>query len=94
VVRGFPAILRGKWVGGREQSQGVRFRSCRRRLPEALTGYTPLLPAVASTSGNTGPWDKPGSSRVVYLKNGVTAQTEKEDKATQFISYCAYSGLR
>lgn len=45
-------------------------------LPEVLTGYTPFLPAVVSTSGRTGPWDRPGSWRIVHLKNGGTAREE------------------
>jgi len=44
-------------------------------LPKVLTGYG-LLPGVVSTSGNTGPWDRPGSIRVVHLKDGSTAQEE------------------
>jgi Polyketide cyclase / dehydrase and lipid transport len=45
-------------------------------LPAVLTGYTPFLPAVVSTSGNTGRWDIPGSSRTVHLKDGSTALEE------------------
>ncbi len=45
-------------------------------LPEVLTGYTLFLPAVVRTSGNTGPWDVPGSSRTVHLKDGNTAREE------------------
>jgi hypothetical protein len=45
-------------------------------LPEVLTGYTRFLPAVVGTSGNTGPWDTPGSSRTVHLKDGSTAREE------------------
>jgi hypothetical protein len=33
-------------------------------LPKVLTGYG-LLPPVERTSGNTEPWDQPGSSRTV-----------------------------
>jgi hypothetical protein len=44
-------------------------------LTEVLTGYA-LLPAVISTSSRTGPWNVPGSSRIVYLKNGSTAREE------------------
>ena len=38
-------------------------------LPKVLTGYG-LLPPVERTSGNTGPWDRPGSSRTVHLADG------------------------
>jgi hypothetical protein len=44
-------------------------------LPKVLTGYG-LLPAVVKTSGNTGPWDRPGSSRTVHLSDGTTAREE------------------
>jgi hypothetical protein len=38
-------------------------------LPKVLTGYGPL-PGVVATSANTGPWDRPGSERVVHLADG------------------------
>lgn len=44
-------------------------------LPKVLTGYGPL-PAVVRTSGNTGPWDQPGSERVVHLADGSTAREQ------------------
>jgi len=44
-------------------------------LPKVLTGYG-LLPPVDRTSGNTGPWDRPGSSRTVHLADGNTAREE------------------
>ena len=44
-------------------------------LPKVLTGYG-LLPAVVKTTGTTGPWDKPGSHRIVNLKDGTTAREE------------------
>lgn len=44
-------------------------------LPKVLTGYG-LLPAVLRTSGNTGPWDRPGSARMVHLADGTTAREE------------------
>jgi len=40
-------------------------------LPKILTGYG-LVPGVASTSGISGPWDQPGSHRIVHLANGST----------------------
>jgi Polyketide cyclase / dehydrase and lipid transport len=42
-------------------------------LPKVLTGYGPL-PAVVRTSQNTGPWDQPGSARIVHLADGNTAR--------------------
>jgi len=44
-------------------------------LPKVLTGYGPL-PAVIRTSENTGPWDKPGSARVVHLADGSSAREQ------------------
>lgn len=38
-------------------------------LPRVLTGYGPL-PGVLRTSGHTGPWDTPGSARLVHLADG------------------------
>jgi hypothetical protein len=47
-------------------------------LPRVLTGYG-LLPRVVRTSGNTGPWDQPGSSRTVHLADGSTAREQLTD---------------
>ena len=44
-------------------------------LPKVLTGYG-LLPGVVRTSGNTGPWDQPGSVRTVHLADGNTAREQ------------------
>ena len=44
-------------------------------LPRILLGWGPL-PAVVSTKDQTGPWDRPGSSRTVCLADGSTAQEE------------------
>lgn len=44
-------------------------------LPKVLTGYG-LLPRVVGTSGNTGPWDQPGSARIVHLADGNTAREQ------------------
>lgn len=44
-------------------------------LPKILTGYGPL-PGVIGTSDITGPWDVPGSSRVIHLKGGGTAREQ------------------
>lgn len=40
-------------------------------LPKILTGYG-LVPGVASTSNVSGPWDQPGSNRIVHLLDGST----------------------
>jgi Polyketide cyclase / dehydrase and lipid transport len=42
-------------------------------LPKILTGYG-LVPGVALTSDISGPWDRPGSHRVVHLVDGSTAK--------------------
>ena len=47
-------------------------------LPKVLTGYG-LLPAVVRTSGNTGAWDKPGSSRTVHLADNSTSREQVTD---------------
>jgi hypothetical protein len=44
-------------------------------LPKILLGYGPL-PSVVGTSGNTGPWDAPGSRRTVHLRDGGTVSEE------------------
>jgi Polyketide cyclase / dehydrase and lipid transport len=41
-------------------------------LPDILKRYGPV-PAVARTSGQTGPWDVVGSSRTVHLSDGSSA---------------------
>jgi hypothetical protein len=42
-------------------------------LPKILTGYG-MVPGVASTSDISGPWDRPGSHRIVHLADGSTAR--------------------
>jgi hypothetical protein len=44
-------------------------------LPKVLTGYGPLS-AVVRTSDHTGPWDKPGSARVIHLADGSTVREQ------------------
>jgi hypothetical protein len=44
-------------------------------LPKILTGYG-LVPGVASTSNVSGPWDQPGSTRIVHLLDGSTVNEE------------------
>jgi len=41
-------------------------------LPKILTGYG-MVPGVASTSDVSGPWDRPGSHRIIHLADGSTA---------------------
>lgn len=64
-----------------------RFVTAEDVLPKVLLGYGPV-PGVASTSGNTGPWDVPGSVRTVHLKNGDTAREEVTDySAPDYFAY-------
>ena len=44
-------------------------------LPKVLTGYGPL-PAVTGTSEQSGPWDQPGASRLVHLKDDSTVREQ------------------
>ncbi len=44
-------------------------------LPRILLGYGPV-PAVVSTTEQSGPWDQPGSSRTVHLADGSTAREQ------------------
>jgi hypothetical protein len=44
-------------------------------LPKVLKRFG-FVPPVISTSGNTGPWDKPGSSRTVHLAGDTSAREE------------------
>lgn len=44
-------------------------------LPKVLTGYGPL-PAVVRTSEHTGPWDVPGSARLIHLADGSTVREQ------------------
>lgn len=54
-------------------------------LPKVLTGYGPL-PAVKSTSQHSGPWDTPGSARMIHLADGSTVreQITHYDRAGHF----------
>lgn len=47
-------------------------------LPKLLTGYGPL-PAVVGTSENTGPWNRPGSARLIHLADGSTVREQVTD---------------
>jgi Polyketide cyclase / dehydrase and lipid transport len=42
-------------------------------LPKIVTGYG-LVPGVASTSRVSGPWDRPGSNRIVHLRDGSSVR--------------------
>jgi hypothetical protein len=44
-------------------------------LPKVLTGYGPL-PAVLGTSAHTGPWDTPGSARLIHLADGSSVREQ------------------
>ena len=44
-------------------------------LPKVLTGYGPL-PAVTGTSNQSAPWDQPGATRTVHLRDGSTVQEQ------------------
>lgn len=68
------AITRSAVIPG-TPAQVFSFVAAEDVLPKVLTGYGPL-PAVVGTSGNTGPWDKPGSARIVHLADQTTAREE------------------
>jgi hypothetical protein len=44
-------------------------------LRNIFHGFGPL-PAVVGTTGQTGPWDQPGSHRTIHLADGNTAREE------------------
>jgi hypothetical protein len=56
-------------------------------LPKLLHRFGPI-PAVVGTSNNTGPWDRPGSKRLVHLAGGGSAREEVTDFARP--DYFAY----
>ncbi|MEU0556723.1 hypothetical protein [Dactylosporangium sp. NPDC006015] len=56
-------------------------------LPRILLKYGPI-PSVASTTGQTGPWDVVGNSRIVHLADGHTAR--ESVTGYQRSSYFAY----
>lgn len=62
-------------------AQAFAFITAEDVLPKVLTGYGPL-PAVVKTSGNTGPWDQPGSARIVHLAD----QTTVREQVTRYAS--------
>jgi hypothetical protein len=64
------AITRQGFVRGARQDV-FDFVAAQDVLPKILTGYG-FLPAVASTSAVSGPWNQPGSTRLVRLSDGNT----------------------
>jgi hypothetical protein len=54
-----------------EMAEVFDFVAAQDVLPKVLTGYG-LVPGVVSTSDVSGPWDRPGSHRVVHLADGST----------------------
>jgi uncharacterized protein YndB with AHSA1/START domain len=44
-------------------------------LPRLLTGHGPL-PGVVRTSDRSGPWDRPGSQRLVHMADGSTVREQ------------------
>ncbi len=73
------AITRTATIPGRSRDV-FQFITAENVLPKVLTGYGPL-PAVVRTSGNTGPWDTPGSARLVHLADGSTVREQLTDYA-------------
>lgn len=63
------------------------FVTAKNVLPKILLGYGPL-PRVVSTSESVGPWDEPGSFRIVHLSNHTSAREESTDYRP--FSYFAY----
>jgi hypothetical protein len=67
-----------RYFGGSHCSGGAagfRLRRCRRSLAQSTDGLWSASPVVR-TSGNTGPWDQPGSARTVHLADGSTAREQ------------------
>src|SRR3954468_8776969 len=47
-----------------------------------------FLPGVRNTTGTTGPWDKPGSTRIVHLTDGTTVrETVTSATAPDYFAY-------
>ncbi|RZL85622.1 MAG: SRPBCC family protein [Sphingomonas sp.] len=80
------AVTQETWVSGSIE-EVFDFVAAEDVLPEILTGYG-LVPAVAFTSNVSGPWDQPGSDRIVHLADGSTVR----EGLTHFqrASYFAY----
>jgi len=71
------AITRQALIPGSPEAV-FRFIAAEDVLPKVLTGYGPL-PAVVRTSENTGPWDRPGSARLIHLADGSTVREQVTD---------------
>lgn len=47
-----------------------------------------FMPGVTKTTGTTGPWDKPGSTRIVHLTDGTTVrETVTSATAPDYFAY-------
>ena len=68
------AVTRHTVIPGKPEAV-FRFIAAEDVLPKVLTGYGPL-PAVVGTSQNTGPWDRPGSARLIHLADGSTVREQ------------------
>lgn len=68
------AVTRQAVIPGKPEAV-FRFIAAEDVLPKVLTGYGPL-PAVVGTSQNTGPWDQPGSARLIHLADGSTLREQ------------------
>jgi Polyketide cyclase / dehydrase and lipid transport len=68
------AVTRQAMIPGTPEAV-FRFIAAEDVLPKVLTGYGPL-PAVVGTSQNTGPWDRPGSARLIHLADGSTVREQ------------------
>ncbi|MFZ6757036.1 SRPBCC family protein [Undibacterium sp. Ji50W] len=68
------AVTREMFIPG-DISDVFDFVAAQDVLPKILTGYG-LVPGVASTSNVSGPWDQPGSTRIVHLLDGSTVNEE------------------
>jgi hypothetical protein len=68
------SITRSAVIPG-NPSQVFAFIAAEDVLPKVLTGYGPL-PAAVQTSEQTGPWDKPGSARLISLADGSTVREQ------------------
>ncbi len=71
------AITRSTVIAGAPQMV-FDFIAAEDVLPKLFTGYGPL-PAVKSTSQNSGPWEQPGSARMMHLADGTTVREQVTD---------------
>ena len=59
-------------------------------LPKILSGYG-LLPGIVSTSHVSGPWDQPGSTRMVHLADGSTVREGVTHyQRARYFAYCIW----